>query len=73
MIYLMKLLPALIPILKTLGTILLSMLMSIVTGRVLKRLVLWPLEKLASKTENKKDDQLVNDARKDLGLEPEDK
>lgn len=55
-------------ILKTLGSILLSMVMSLLTGKTFKTLILWPFQWLASKTVNKKDDELVEKAKQDLDI-----
>lgn len=54
----------LIPALATVG-------MSLLMGRTFKRLILAPFKWLASKTENKFDDQLEQDAEKDLGIDGE--
>lgn len=42
---------------------------ALVAGRFLRRLILAPFKWLASKTENKFDDQLEKDAERDLGLD----
>lgn len=47
-----------------LGPILLALIM----GKFLRRLVLRPFEWWASRTENKFDDQLIEDAKDDLNL-----
>ena len=63
-----KLVLVLPAILKTLGSILLSMVMSLLTGKTFKTLILWPFQWIASKTINKKDDELVEKAKEDLGV-----
>lgn len=42
---------------------------SLIAGRFFKRLILLPFQKIAEKTENKIDDQLIEDAKKDLHLD----
>lgn len=46
-------------------------LAALVAGRFLRRLVLKPFEWWAGKTENKFDDQLIQDAKHDLDLPDE--
>jgi hypothetical protein len=54
---------------KTVGQVLISLAMSMLTGRAFKRLILWPFEALSKKTRTKKDDQIVQDAKRDLGVD----
>lgn len=45
-------------------------LAALIAGRFLRRLILKPFELLAERTQNKFDDQLLSDAKADLGLDP---
>jgi len=54
---------------KTVGTILLSMLMSLLTGKTFKTLLLAPLKWWASRTHSEFDDKLIQAAEQDLGLD----
>lgn len=68
---LIKLLPYLVPLGKALVAAILTALTELVTGRAIRRLILWPFKYWANRTKNKKDDQLIRDAEQDLRLNPE--
>lgn len=63
-----KLLIVIPVILKSLGSILLSMVMTLLAGKTFKTLILWPFQWIAGRTANKKDDELVEKAKEDLGV-----
>lgn len=54
-----------------LGMSLGAALLALLTGRTFRRILIWPFKWIAAKTQNKKDDQLIEDAHHDLGLPPE--
>lgn len=62
---------ALMGLIGLLGTAALAHLGAILYGRVGKQLFLYPLTLLAKLTKSKKDDRLVEDAKKDLGISEE--
>jgi len=64
-----KIMLVLIALGKTLGAIVMSMVGTLLAGKAIKRLFLFPFQWLASKTQTKKDDILIHDAEEDLGLE----
>lgn len=66
--WLIKLLPVL---LTTLGQVLLSFLVTLLQGKVFKEFLLLPLEWLSERTKSTTDDKLVDLAREDLGLPPQ--
>jgi hypothetical protein len=68
-----KLILAMPFILKTLGQVLMSIVATLLTGKTFKSIVLWPFQWIASRTKNKKDDELVHRAEEDLGLQEGDK
>lgn len=45
-----------------------STVLALLTGRTLRRLILLPLKLIASRTNTKEDDLLVEEAARDLGL-----
>jgi hypothetical protein len=53
----------LMPILGTLGTVALHMLTQLMTEKVLKKMIILGLEKLAARTQTDVDDQLVKAAK----------
>lgn len=65
----MNWIPVAVSIGKTVGQVLISLLMSLLTGRAFKRLLLIPLEKWTKRTKTKKDDQVVEEAKKDWGMQ----
>lgn len=48
-----------------------AVLLALLTGKTLRRLLLLPLKLLAKKTDTEEDDELVNEAARDLGLDPD--
>lgn len=56
---------------KTLGGVLLSIGMQLLAGKAFKKLLLLPFQKWASRTKNTTDDKLVEQASRDLGLDPD--
>lgn len=56
-------------ILKTLGAIIGTMVTQLLAGKAIKRLILLPFQWLTKKTETPKDDAILKEAEKDLGLE----
>lgn len=55
-------------ILKTLGTIVGTMLTQLLAGKAIKRVILLPFEWLVKKTKNTEDDKIIKEAEKDLGI-----
>lgn len=58
-------------ILRTLGQVGLSLLLSLLNGKAVKRLIAIGLEKWAKWTGNTMDDRVVREIEKDWGLDPE--
>lgn len=56
------------PIIGTLGSVLLSMLMSLLTEKFMKKALIAGLEALAKKTENEVDDKVVAAAKEAWGM-----
>ncbi len=54
----------------TLLRVLGSLLMQLITGKALKQLLLWPLEKLSRRTATTEDDKVVEKVREDWELGP---
>lgn len=52
-------------LLRTLGTVLGSLAMQLLTGKALKQLLLWPIEKWTKKTETLEDDKVVERIKED--------
>lgn len=55
-------------LLRTLGTVLGSLAMQLLTGKALKQLLIWPLEKWTKKTKTVEDDKVIEKAKEDWGL-----
>lgn len=54
---------------RAVGQALLGMAATLLTGSAFRKLVVWPFEWLAARTRNKRDDELVRDAKNDLGID----
>lgn len=66
---LLKLSPLLLSLGKLAGQSLLALIMSLITGRTFKSLILWPFQKWAQKSTNPEATLLVEEAQKDLGVD----
>lgn len=51
------------------GAAVITLVTQLLAGKMIKRLLLLPFEYLSSRTDNKIDDVLVDEAEKDLGIE----
>lgn len=56
--------------LRYVGQVLLGLVIQLLTGRTLKRLLVMVVSKITKKTKTEADDKLVEEAKKDLGLDP---
>lgn len=63
--------PVVLTILRTIGTVLGSMLMSLLTGKTLKDLLIRPIEWIRTRVRTKEADKIVADIRQDWGLPPD--
>jgi hypothetical protein len=63
-----KMVPILWTLLKTLGTVLGSLAMQLLTGKALKQLILIPIEKWTKKSKSVEDDKVVDKIKQDWDI-----